>query len=150
MNGVFRDHRAELIVTEAGPVSFEMELTAASIDTFDETRDHLLRTMDYLDVESFPTIRYFSDDIALVGTDRYRADGQLAVNGLRHQVIFEVEARGPVTAPGGHEAIVIESTGCVSRSAFGMREASDPGTRAQPDADLILVASELTMLRRLE
>ncbi|MGW0502221.1 YceI family protein [Micromonospora sp. NPDC003241] len=65
VRGEFRDATAQIVVAE-DPLGSTIEATiqAGSIDTASTDRDTHLRSADFLDVETFPTLEYRSTGIA--------------------------------------------------------------------------------------
>ena len=148
ITGVFRHHRASAVVGENGMIErFDFEIEADSVDTNDEVRDLLITSMDFLDVENHPTIKYQSAEIVPTG-EAFTVYGRLVINGMAHLVTVIASISRPVTTSRGAQFVGVEATGHVSRVAFGLREALDPETRAQPDADLIQFTSDLTLRHR--
>ncbi len=148
VTGVFRQHRASAVVAEGGLIErFDFEIDAASVDTNDEVRDLMITSMDFLDVENHPTIRYRSSEIVPEG-EAFTVYGRLVINGMTHLVTVVASISSPITTAAGVQFMGVQATGHVSRAAFGLREPLDPETRAQPDADLIRFTSELTLRHR--
>ncbi|MEM7286248.1 MAG: YceI family protein [Actinomycetota bacterium] len=146
--GVFRQHRAEMVVGADGqPERFDFEIAAASVDTNDENRDLMITSMDFLDVEANPTITYRSDQVEVDGAGM-TVTGQLKINGIGHVVTVGARLSEEVAADSGVMCVGLTATGHVSRFAFGLREPSDPRTRAQPDADLIRFQTDVTLCLR--
>src|SRR6476660_7558638 len=56
---------------------FDVEIDASSIDTKEEKRDDHLRSADFLEVATYPTITFKSTQITRETEDRYRVAGEL-------------------------------------------------------------------------
>ncbi|MFL6203999.1 MAG: YceI family protein [Acidimicrobiales bacterium] len=100
--------------------SVEVEISAASIDTRDETRDGHLRSPDFLDVESHPTITYRSTKVTPVRDDRWTVDGELTVRGVTRPVTLEVTFEGGAKDPWGGDRIGFTARGELDREDFGL------------------------------
>ena len=74
--------------------SVEVVIQTASIRTHNEHRDNDLRTSNFLDVESHPTITFRSTRIETTEKDRYRVTGDLTIKGNTHPVTLEVTNYG--------------------------------------------------------
>src|SRR5215471_10530585 len=78
-----RGHFAEISVTGGiDPVrpeatSIEVTVQTASIRTHNEARDNDLRSSNFLEVETFPTMTFKSTKIEPTGEDRYTLTGEL-------------------------------------------------------------------------
>ncbi|MEM7187857.1 MAG: YceI family protein [Bacteroidota bacterium] len=64
VEGRFREAEGSMFVTENRPVRMDCEVTSASVDTQNSSRDATLRETAYLDAENFPTITFDSEEIA--------------------------------------------------------------------------------------
>ena len=71
----------------------EVAIDATSIDTDNENRDTHLKSADFFEVETYPTIRFKSTKIARAG-DGLRMTGDLTMHGVTKEVVLDVE--GPV------------------------------------------------------
>lgn len=100
--------------------SVEVEIQAASIDTRDETRDGHLRSPDFLDVETFPTLTYRSTKVTPVGGGRWSVAGDLTVKGITKPVALEVSFEGAAASPFGGSSIGFEATAELDREDFGL------------------------------
>ena len=97
----------------------EATIDAASIDTGVEMRDDHLRSADFLDVETYPTINFRSTTLEVTGEDAFRLHGDLTIRGVTQPVILHVEYQGMVGDPRGNRA-GFSATGEIDREAFGM------------------------------
>ncbi|MDN3354872.1 YceI family protein [Actinomadura sp. DC4] len=91
----------------------------ASIDTGNEPRDEHLRSADYLDVESYPTMTYRSTGIRQTG-DGWVVDGDLTLHGVTRQVPLAVEANGFRPDPFGGQRAGFSATTQINRHDFGV------------------------------
>ena len=141
LHGTFREFIGAVETDAEGRViSCSLDIAAASVDTHDTARDSRLLSMDYLDIEAHPRVRFTSHQIVENETG-HLLSGTLAINGMRCAVDFQATISGPV-AVGGQRRMGIRATGCVSRTAFGLQPSRDPETRAQPDADFVYITFE--------
>jgi polyisoprenoid-binding protein YceI len=81
--------------------SVDVEIAAASITTDDEKRDAHLRSPDFLDAETFPTLRFVSTRVEPLGGDRARVYGDLSIRGVTREVVLETEFNGSGQSPYG-------------------------------------------------
>jgi polyisoprenoid-binding protein YceI len=81
--------------------SVDVQIAAASITTDDEKRDAHLRSPDFLDAETFPTLRFVSTRVEPLAGDRARVYGDLSIRGVTREVVLETEFNGSGQSPYG-------------------------------------------------
>lgn len=96
----------------------EATVEMASVNTGDANRDQHLRTSDFFDVETFPTMTFRSTGLSS-GTD-YELTGDLTIHGVTRPVTFELEVGGVGSDPFGATRIGFEAKTAVSRKDFGL------------------------------
>ena len=96
-------------------------IEAASIDTNEPRRDEHLRSPDFFDVATYPTISFESTRVEHVDGGNYRVTGDLAMHGETQPVTLDVTVHGVVQDPQGQDRVGLEVRGTVSRSEFGLR-----------------------------
>ncbi|MFD5558776.1 YceI family protein [Streptomyces sp. NPDC127068] len=69
-------------------------IDAASIDTNVRMRDDHLRSADFLDVERFPTLEFYSDRFVHRGGNRWNVTGALSLHGVTRTVTLDTEYLG--------------------------------------------------------
>jgi polyisoprenoid-binding protein YceI len=95
-------------------------IKAASIDTGVVDRDNHLRSADFLDVESYPSLTFTSTRVLKQdGADLVLA-GDLTIRGVTREVELEVEYHGAATSPWGKQVIGFSATTEIDREEFGM------------------------------
>jgi polyisoprenoid-binding protein YceI len=100
--------------------SVEVEIDAASIDTREEKRDAHLRSPDFLDVESYPTITFKSSRVEHAGQDRLRVIGDLTIHGNTREVVLDTTINGRGTNPFGLEVAGFSGETTINRRDFGL------------------------------
>ncbi|HJQ46077.1 MAG TPA: YceI family protein [Amycolatopsis sp.] len=95
VHGRFTSFRGRIGVGERiEQSSVEVVIDAASIDTAAEKRDEHLRSADFLDVERFPKLHFYSDQVRQVAGDRWQFDGTLNLRGASRGVRLEASYLG--------------------------------------------------------
>ena len=97
-----------------------VSLDAASIDTAQEARDQHLRSADFLETETYPTIDFVSTRVEPKGGDEYRIDGDLTIRGETRPVVLEAEYAGIVPNMQGGERAAFSATTKINRDEFGL------------------------------
>ena len=99
--------------------SVSVEIAAASIDTRDAKRDEHLKSADFFDVESFPTLSFTSTKVEPKGDD-LRVEGDLTIHGVTKPVVLEAEFNGQGANPWGQQVISYSATTKINRKDFGL------------------------------
>jgi polyisoprenoid-binding protein YceI len=99
----------------------EATIDAASIDTRDPQRDAHVKSADFLDVETFPSITFRSRHISKETSERLAVEGDLTIHGTTHRVVLDVEElSAPTKDPWGAMRIGMSATTRISRRDFGL------------------------------
>lgn len=108
-------------VTGENPLDSSVSATAqvASINTNQADRDGHLRTGDFFDAETYPTIGFVSTGVRQVKGDFF-VDGDLTIKGVTKPVTFDFEFGGFGTDPYGNYKAGATATTDVTRSDFGL------------------------------
>jgi polyisoprenoid-binding protein YceI len=69
-------------------------MDAASIDTNVQMRDDHLRSADFLDVDKYPTLEFYSDRFIHRGGSRWNLTGALTIHGVSRTVTLDTEYLG--------------------------------------------------------
>jgi hypothetical protein len=69
-------------------------IDASSIDTNVKMRDDHLRSADFLDVDRFPTLEFYSDRFAHRGGNRWAVTGALSLHGVTRTITLDTEYLG--------------------------------------------------------
>ena len=92
------------VVRIADPVeqsAMHVVIDAASIDTNVRMRDDHLRSGDFLDVERFPTLEFYSERFVHKGGSRWAVTGALSLHGVTRTVTLDTEYLGLGHGMGG-------------------------------------------------
>ena len=118
LGGKFQDFSGTIKVDRAKPESSSVEFTiqAASIFTNEPKRDEHLKSPDFFDVASHPTITFKSTSVKPAGDNAYQVTGDLTMRGVTKSITI------PVTLPRRGE-------GPLGQREDGLRDLHD----AQPE-----------------
>ena len=116
VRGEFREFEGTIEIAEdladsrAGGV-----VKTASVDTGNERRDEHLRSADFLDAGHHPELRFESTRIEAIDDDTLRIAGRLELHGTNREIELSARVRRV------DERVVLDVTGSLARSDFGMR-----------------------------
>src|SRR6202046_4074223 len=107
--------------TGANPLgpSVTAEIDLASIITGSEQRDQHIRSADFFEVETYPTMTYRSTGIRQDGGD-YVIDGELTLKGVTKSVPLTLELNGFGPDPFGGTRAGFTATGEINRKDFNV------------------------------
>ncbi|MGH3914806.1 MAG: YceI family protein [Pseudonocardiaceae bacterium] len=121
IHGRFQDFSGTLTV--ADPLedsSVEVIIDAASIDTDNLDRDTHLCSPDFLDVATFPQIRYAGSGVTVLNPQTWVLDGELTMKSVTRPVPLHVNYLGTGDGPMGDVRTGFHVTAQLDRDQFGM------------------------------
>jgi polyisoprenoid-binding protein YceI len=97
------------------------EIDVKSIDTNQSQRDDHLRTGDFFEADTYPTITFTSTNIEKTGGESAKVTGDLTIRGVTKEVTLDVEG-SPIEVNDlyGNLRIGISATAKIKRSDFGL------------------------------
>jgi len=118
---------------------FEAEV--ASVNTRNSQRDEHLRTNDFFDVASYPTLRFDSGKLLKTGEKDYELQGDITIRGVQKPITLQVNYRGVVVDPWGLTRAGFEISGSVLRADFGLQwnASSEDGSIVLSDEVKLLI-----------
>ncbi|MDF0728526.1 YceI family protein [Cytobacillus sp. S13-E01] len=99
-------------------IIFNVDLS--SIDTRNTDRDNHLRSADFFDVETKPTMTFTSTSIEKKDDDEYSVTGNLTLNGVTKSETFVATFEGQGKDPWGNEKVGFSAVGTLKRSDYGL------------------------------
>jgi polyisoprenoid-binding protein YceI len=121
VKGRFADFSGIIQLDPADLTTAKLDVTVntASIDTRTADRDSHLRSADFFDVETYPTLTYAGRRVEKVG-DGYRVVGDLTIRGVTREVPLAVSLEGEVKDPWGNQRVAFAATTRINRADFGL------------------------------
>jgi len=120
--GRFTRWAGTIDLDEADPTrsSVSVRIEADSIDTGHADRDAHLRSADFLDVASHPTLEFRSTGIERLGDERHRIHGELTIRGVTRPVTLDAELGGIKADPWGSQRAGFSARTKIDRRDFGL------------------------------
>jgi polyisoprenoid-binding protein YceI len=98
----------------------EASVDVASIDTREEKRDAHLKSPDFFDAATHPTMTFKSVSVAPAGNGKARLTGDLTIRGVTRRVVFDVDGPTPIVNTGGTLRVGATATAVINRKDFGV------------------------------
>jgi polyisoprenoid-binding protein YceI len=120
VTGYFRkfEGAAESASEDFNAASVTFSLDVNTIDTNQSDRDQHLKSADFFDTASFPTIAFAGKLVNQGG--EYQLQGDLTLKGITQQVTLDVTYGGTVADPYGQTKAGFEIEGKLNRKDFGL------------------------------
>lgn len=120
--GRFNQFEGEMQIDPQDPTTMAIQGTVqvASIDTNQPKRDEHLRSWEFFDAPTYPTITFKSKTVTKSGPSTYTVLGDLTLHGVTKEVPLEVEVLGFGPDAWGGMRAGFEAKGKINRKDFGM------------------------------
>ena len=139
VRGEFKDVDAVLTFGESlADSSVTATIQAASFSSGDENRDTHVRSADFFDVETFPTLSFTSSAVSGDQED-FELTGELTIRGMSKTVTFKGEFNGVAVDPFGATRAGFEAKTVIRRKEFGLT------WNAALEAGGVLVSDKVTL-----
>jgi len=141
VRGSFDEFEGSATVNGADPSSSSLSVTiqTASVDTRDAGRDAHLRSGDFFDADTYPTITFVGTGFAIVDASTVEVTGDLTIKGVTNQVTVPFEFGGEATDPFGNARVGFEGQVTVNRKDW------DLNWNAALEAGGVLVSEKVTL-----
>jgi polyisoprenoid-binding protein YceI len=122
VRGKFHDVEGTLQLDESNPTnsSAEIRISAASLATGNGQRDGHLRSADFFDAETHPTIAFRSTSIEQVGTSDFRISGDLTIQETTRPIVFDATFLGFYTSMQGTRRVGLSARTMINRKDWGL------------------------------
>lgn len=120
VHGTFKEFNGAITIAP-DPLQSSVEATVqvTSVHTGDENRDGHLRTGDFFEVETYPTMTLKSTGISGSGGD-YTLHADLTIKGITKKVDFDLEFEGVSKDPWGNTKAGFSATADINRKDWGL------------------------------
>lgn len=122
VRGTFHDVTGTVVGDPADPTSARgtFQVRAASVDTNFGARDTHLRSPDFFDAETFPTIDFVSTAIVPRGRDTFDVTGDLTIRDVTRPTTFRVVLDGVVPGMQGGLHASLSASATIQRDDWGL------------------------------
>ena len=111
---------AQLDFDNPADSSASVTIQVASIDTANGQRDEHLRTNDFFDAPTFPTITFTSTGVEAEDEDTVNVVGDLTIKGVSKAVTIAFTYTGASKDPYGNTRVGFEGSTVIKRSDWGV------------------------------
>ena len=121
VRGQFGAFEGAARIDEANPSASKVDLTiqVASVDTGSADRDGHLKSGDFFDAETYPTMTFTSTDVARDGNE-WTVTGDLKIKDVTKPVTIEFEQTGSAVDPFGNTRVGFEGKATINRKDWGI------------------------------
>jgi polyisoprenoid-binding protein YceI len=121
VRGQFGEFEGTAHVDTANPAASKVDVTiaTASVSTGSADRDGHLKSGDFFDVETYPTITFRSTDVVRDGAT-WTITGDLTIKDVTKPVTIDFEETGSATDPFGNQRVGFEGDVTVNRKDWNL------------------------------
>ena len=142
-SGKFTDIDGEIVLDEKNPKKSFVNITikTSSINTGLEKFDQHLKSVDFFNVEKFPTATFVSKNVVVTGKNTAKVEGDFTLLGITKPITIDVKLNKLGTHPFTQKKTVgFSAKAKIKRSEFGMNYAV-PGVSDNVDLMIELEAN---------
>jgi polyisoprenoid-binding protein YceI len=121
VRGHFGSFEGTASIDTVTPADSKVDLTidVTSVETGSADRDGHLKSGDFFDAETYPTIRFVATDVSRDGDD-WAITGDLTIKDVTKSVTIDFEQTGSAVDPFGNTRVGFEGETTVNRKDFGL------------------------------
>lgn len=122
VRGAFNEVSGTATIDGPNPAASALEVTiqTASVDTRDANRDGHLRSADFFDAETYPTITFKATGFEITDSETVAVTGDLTIKGTTKSVVVPFAFGGVAVDPFGNERVGFEGQVVVNRKEWGL------------------------------
>ena len=122
VRGQFGTFEGTAHIDTANPAASTVQLSidVASVDTGSADRDGHLRSGDFFDVETYPTITFASTKVEREDASTWLITGDLTIKDVTKPVTIEFESTGSAKDPFGNLRVGFEGATSINRKDWGL------------------------------
>ena len=122
VQGAFDQYEGRFVYVPGQPEQWSATATiqTASINTKVEQRDHHLRSKDFFEVATYPTITFKSTGVTDATATGAKLQGLLTIHGVEQPVVLDLRMHGEGKDPWGNVRSGLTATTTINRKDFGL------------------------------
>ncbi len=105
---------------DTGHADIDVAIPVATIDTRSAQRDNHLRSPDFFDAASYPTISFKGKRVQGDVNKKFKLIGDLTMRGVTREIVLDVASEGSTRDPYGNERMGFSASARVNRRDFGL------------------------------
>ncbi len=122
----------------------DVSVDLSSINTGTVDRDNHLRSSDFFDVDTNPTMTFTSTNVIEKDAGELVVTGDLTIKGVTKSLQLDAEFLGEGADPWGGTRVGVEATGQISRKEFGV------DFNIPLDGDKVMIGDKITIVINAE
>ncbi len=152
VRGEFDNFEGTAFIDADNPAASHVEVTIQtdSISTRNEMRDKHLRTNDFLEVETYPTITFKSTNVEKLDDEHVRITGDLTIKATTKQISIDFEIGGISQDPFGNTRMGFEGTSSLNRQDYGVAFNAALETGGVLVSDKVGIDIEISIIKVVE
>ncbi len=151
VKGRFAGLAGTVVTDETDPTQVQVDVVidATSLDTREPQRDAHLKSADFFDAETYPSLTFTSTGVKDVRGDTFKLVGNLSMHGVTREVTLDVKSEGTGKDPWGGSRAGYSATTKLNRSDFGLTWNQVLETGGIAVGDEIRISLDLELLKQL-
>lgn len=122
VKGVFLDFD---VIVDGSPEDLSqtqvgVEIKTASINTKSESRDEHLKSAEFFDANTYPTIKFKTTEIKKIDNDEFELTGDLTIKDVTKPAMLTSKYGGTAKDPWGNQKVGYTVYGKINRQDFGL------------------------------
>jgi polyisoprenoid-binding protein YceI len=152
VRGGFENFSGTIKFDEENPTStmIDVDVDLNSINTRDEKRDGHLKSPDFFDVATYPTMKFVSTRVEQIDDNNGRLYGQLTIKNISKEIVLDVEYAGVAKSPWGVESAGFSASGNIDRKEWGLTWNQALETGGVLVGDKINIEIELELMKQAQ
>lgn len=152
VRGRFEDFSGTVDFDDRNPgrSTVNVEIDVASVNTREPKRDGHLKSPDFFDAATFPTLRFKSKRVEAVDDSHGRIIGDLTIRGITKEVVLDTEYSGQAKSPWGTVSAGFSAQTTISRKDWGLNWNQVLETGGVLVGDEVTINIELEIVKQAE